>query len=97
MVFAILILAVIIFISWKAAPKEKKEHAHVHGAGQIGLLAAVALFGVDYFHLLFLCHRRDDERPASLWATELCLHCRRRDCLWQPGLWCAVYVFAGGF
>ena len=27
----------------------KREHAHVHGAGQIGLLAAVALFGVDYF------------------------------------------------
>ena len=49
MVFSILILAVIIYFSWKAAPKEKKEHAHVHGAGQIGLLAAVALFGVDYF------------------------------------------------
>jgi len=31
------------------SPKEKKEHAHVHGAGQIGLAAALALFGVDYF------------------------------------------------
>jgi hypothetical protein len=49
MVFSILLLAVIIFLSYKASPKEKKEHAHVHGAGQIGLLAAVALFGVDYF------------------------------------------------
>ena len=49
MVFAFLILAVIIYFSWKASPKEKKEHAHVHGAGQIGLLAATALFGVDYF------------------------------------------------
>ena len=26
-----------------------QEDAHVHGAGQIGLLAALALFGVDYF------------------------------------------------
>jgi hypothetical protein len=53
MVFAILILAVIIYFSWKASPKEKKEHAHVHGAGQIGLLAAVALFGADYFTSFF--------------------------------------------
>jgi hypothetical protein len=37
------------FVSWKAAPREREEDAHVHGAGQIGLLAAVALFGVDYF------------------------------------------------
>ena len=53
MVFSILLLAVIIFLSWKASPKEKKEHAHVHGAGQIGLLAAVALFGADYFTSFF--------------------------------------------
>ena len=32
---------------------EKKEHAAIHGAGQIGLLAAVALFGVDYFTSYF--------------------------------------------
>jgi hypothetical protein len=31
----------------------KKEHALVHGAGQIGLLAALALFGVDYFTSYF--------------------------------------------
>ncbi|HEY3289677.1 MAG TPA: hypothetical protein VGK87_06080, partial [Anaerolineae bacterium] len=31
------------------APRESKEHALVHGAGQVGLGAAVALFGVDYF------------------------------------------------
>ena len=36
-------------VAWRAAPRERKEDAHVHGAGQIGLLAAVALFGVDYF------------------------------------------------
>jgi hypothetical protein len=37
------------YIAYRVSPKESKEHAHVHGAGQIGLLAAVALFGVDYF------------------------------------------------
>ncbi len=46
---SILLLAVFLFISYRLSPKENKEHAHVHGAGQIGLLAAVALFGVDYF------------------------------------------------
>jgi hypothetical protein len=50
MLFAIALLIVIAFVAWKAAPKEKDdEHSHVHGAGQIGLLAAIALFGVDYF------------------------------------------------
>src|SRR5512137_1017198 len=53
MVFSIILLGVFIFIAYKAAPREKKEHAHVHGAGQIGLLAAVALFGVDYFTSYF--------------------------------------------
>ncbi len=32
---------------------KRAEDAHVHGAGQIGLLAAVALFGVDYFTSFF--------------------------------------------
>jgi amino acid transporter len=47
--FSIILLIIIVFLSYKAAPREKKEQAHVHGAGQIGLLAAIALFGVDYF------------------------------------------------
>ena len=47
--FSIILLLIIIFLAYKASPREKKEHAHVHGAGQIGLLAALALFGVDYF------------------------------------------------
>src|SRR5512135_3223607 len=51
--FSVILLVVIIFLSIKVAPKESKEHAHVHGAGQIGLLAAVALFGVDYFTSYF--------------------------------------------
>jgi amino acid transporter len=49
MFFSIALLIVIVFLAFKAAPVEKKEHALIHGAGQVGLLAAVALFGVDYF------------------------------------------------
>jgi hypothetical protein len=49
MLFSILLLAVIVFLSYRIAPREREEDAHVHGAGQVGLLAAVALFGVDYF------------------------------------------------
>jgi hypothetical protein len=48
-VFSVVLLLLIIFIASKVAPREKAEHAKVHGAGQIGLLAALALFGVDYF------------------------------------------------
>ena len=53
MLFSVILLLVIVFLAWKASPKESKEHAHVHGAGQIGLLAALALFGVDYFTSYF--------------------------------------------
>lgn len=49
MIFSILLLIVFLFFAYRLAPKENKEHAHVHGAGQIGLAAALALFGVDYF------------------------------------------------
>ena len=51
--FSVILLAVIVFLSIKVAPRESKEHEHVHGAGQIGLLAALALFGVDYFTSFF--------------------------------------------
>jgi amino acid transporter len=53
MLFAIGLLIVFVVIALKIAPKEKQEDAHVHGAGQVGLLAAVALFGVDYFTSYF--------------------------------------------
>jgi hypothetical protein len=53
MTFSIALLIVIFFLAFKASPVEKQEHANVHGAGQIGLLAAVALFGVDYFTSYF--------------------------------------------
>ena len=50
---SIILLLVILALSYKAAPRENKDHAHVHGAGQIGMLAALALFGVDYFTSYF--------------------------------------------
>ncbi|MBM3121172.1 MAG: amino acid permease [Chloroflexi bacterium] len=50
---SVLILVVCVYLAWKVAPRERDEHAHVHGAGQVGLLAAVALFGVDYFTSYF--------------------------------------------
>ncbi len=53
MFFSIALLIVIFFLAFKLAPVEKEEHAHIHGAGQIGLLAALALFGVDYFTSYF--------------------------------------------
>src|SRR5512136_854869 len=46
---SIVLLIAVVFIAWKVAPRERAEDAHVHGAGQVGLLAAIALFGVDYF------------------------------------------------
>ncbi len=53
MFFSIALLIVIVVISFRLAPRESEEDAHVHGAGQIGLLAALALFGVDYFTSYF--------------------------------------------
>jgi amino acid transporter len=48
MIFGIALLIVIFVVALRIAPRERKEDAMVHGAGQIGLAAAVALFGVDY-------------------------------------------------
>jgi hypothetical protein len=53
MIFSIALLIAIVFIAYRISPVEKQEHAHIHGAGQIGLLAAIALFGVDYFTSYF--------------------------------------------
>ena len=49
MFFSIALLIVAFVLSLRAAPRERQEDVHIHGAGQIGLLAAIALFGVDYF------------------------------------------------
>ncbi len=53
MLFSIGLLILFVVLAWRAAPREKHEDALVHGAGQIGLLAAVALFGIDYFTSYF--------------------------------------------
>jgi hypothetical protein len=48
MLYSILLLLAMLYIAYRIAPREREEDAHVHGAGQIGMLAALALFGVDY-------------------------------------------------
>jgi hypothetical protein len=53
MIFSIGLLIVIAYLAYRASPRERQEDAHVHGAGQIGLLAAIALFGVDYYTSFF--------------------------------------------
>jgi hypothetical protein len=40
------LLIVIGFTTFKASSVEKKDHAAIHDAGQIGLTAAIALFSV---------------------------------------------------
>jgi hypothetical protein len=53
MAFSVGLLLVIVVLAFRLAPRERSEDAHVHGAGQVGLAAAVALFGVDYFTSYF--------------------------------------------
>ena len=53
MLFSIALLIVVLVISIRISPREHEADAHIHGAGQIGLLAAIALFGVDYFTSYF--------------------------------------------
>ncbi len=53
MIFSILLLIAFFYLAFRLAPRERQEDAFVHGAGQVGLLAAVALFGVDYFTSYF--------------------------------------------
>ncbi len=50
---SVILLAVIFILAYKVAPRKNQEDEHKHGAGQIGLLAAIALFGVDYFTSYF--------------------------------------------
>jgi len=46
---SVILLIIILILAYRVAPHENKEDEHKHGAGQIGLLGALALFGVDYF------------------------------------------------
>jgi hypothetical protein len=50
---SIALLVLFAYVAYRLAPREKASDAHVHGAGQIGLMGAVALFGVDYFTSYF--------------------------------------------
>ena len=45
MIFSIPLLIVIAYLSFRASPRERAEDAHIHGAGQIGLLAAAVFVG----------------------------------------------------
>ncbi len=51
--FSIGILIVVVVIALRIAPREKKDQAQIHGAGQIAMLAALALFGADFFTSYF--------------------------------------------
>lgn len=53
MLFSVGLLILIIYLAYRISPREREEDKHIHGAGQIGLLAAVALFGMDYFTSFF--------------------------------------------
>src|SRR5689334_344127 len=53
MFFSIALLIVVVVVSIRISPREHEADVHIHGAGQIGLLAAIALFGVDYFTSYF--------------------------------------------
>ena len=46
---SVILIVLFALVALRLAPRERKEHAQVHGVGQIGLAAAVALFGVDFF------------------------------------------------
>ena len=66
--FSIGLLVVIIFFAFKIAPRERKEQAQVHGAGQIAMLAALALFGADFFTSYFY---GTGELLSALWPYGL--------------------------
>lgn len=53
MFFTGLLLLAFVYIAYRLAPRERQEDAFVHGAGQVGVIAAIALFGVDYFTSFF--------------------------------------------
>jgi hypothetical protein len=68
MLFSIGILIVVVVIAFRIAPREKKEQAQIHGAGQIALLAALALFGADFFTSYFY---GTGELLSVLWPYDL--------------------------
>ncbi len=45
--FSVILLLIFAFLAYKASPREKHEDAHVHGAGQIGLMRRHAPHDID--------------------------------------------------
>ena len=74
---SVVLLVIIILIAIRVSPRDKSDHVQKHGAGQIGLLAALALFGVDYFtsyyyatgELMSALHPYDLQKYAYVAAT----------------------------
>ena len=66
--FSIGILIVVVVIAFRIAPRENKEQAAIHGAGQIAMLAALALFGADFFTSYFY---GTGELMSVLWPYHL--------------------------
>jgi hypothetical protein len=66
--FSIGILIVIVVIAFRIAPRENKEQTAIHGAGQIAMLAALALFGADFFTSYFY---GTGEMMSVLWPYHL--------------------------
>ncbi len=55
---SVILLVVIFILAYKVAPREKKGEEHIHGAGQIGLLAApllVLLHFLTSFSAGYIC------------------------------------------
>jgi hypothetical protein len=61
---SIILLAVIVLLAYKASPKEKKEHAHVHGAGRSAYWQPCFVWR-GLLHIVFLRHGRNDACAAS--------------------------------
>ncbi len=66
--FSIILLVIILFLSYKVAPMERQEEAHVHDAGQVGLLAALAnfIFGALYMYSLGVFNEGGGSFTASM-------------------------------
>ena len=93
--FSIGILIVVVAVAFRIAPREKKDQAQIHGAGQIAMLAALALFGADFFTSYFY---GTGEMMSVLWPYHLQawgLYWRRRDRLCKRLFRHPVHVLAG--
>ncbi len=68
MLFSIGLLIIIVYLSYRAHPVSGRRMPMCTVQGQIGLLAAIALFGVDYFTSFFYATGEMMSALASLWT-----------------------------